>query len=85
MKKKKISPPLLYIAAPSAPHGTADIIGTREGLQYLKQKIEKCLQDKSSVAFVCHSDGEGYDIYIQMWDEKNILKMEPDYRERRKQ
>lgn len=61
-------------------HCTASIIGTREGIEAVRDAINEALakNDRAS-AEVMASDGEGYDLIIEVIDEALFDTLYPPY------
>jgi len=60
--------PILHIHGQEFWHQEAYIVANRQGLEELKTAIEQALNEGLSHVAESVSDGEGYDLYIQLID-----------------
>ena len=77
------NPPLLHIHAQPCWHDPAYIVGNRAGLEALRDGLNATLAGASRPAEVFVSDGEGYEVEVQL-DESDWQDREGTWRRRAK-
>jgi hypothetical protein len=65
--------PVVHLWQPLMWHCDQNIVGNKEGLELLKEAIQKAIDNEKGVAEVFISDGEGHDIIIQCVKETELL------------
>lgn len=68
----KAPPPLLHLLSGDYPHADALVIGTREALVCLIAALQEAASAGIAVVRAMHSDGEHYDLKIEMRDEARM-------------
>lgn len=75
--------PILHLYSPAAFHEPQGIAGNREGLERLMDAIKLALElgDISQCGLYQTSDGEGYDLFVSLVPESDVVKMALPYTE----